>query len=577
MAFFWPLGIGGMLFFAGTCMAILSHFHHMQVMVMMMNLFMAVLLLHWPLALFVAFSGTCAAVFFFTHHTGSTLPVSALGSIQMIYCISLFASLLIALKGRQVYRGLVISHAQLREDSSFTSQMFLSVLRHQARLQQEANIYPLAMLERTESLHTFHQTPTKAQLMANNAALHQHVYALDTLNKHLQQMLHLAQEPIHLVVETVSLTALWQDVLKQLYQHKAPVKVFIQHNTTTQSLRVDVGKVRKLLLTAVSYAVSHQKANQPVFLSIEDTQLVYPLMSIPGYIKRVQSLCIALTTEESLPKLKKWYVGNVEHPSLRWPHDREELTITHNQQIVAAHYGASEVGSTSTGVTQVYVLPIDVGEIRPATMNQWQMAPPVTITSAEVFPRETIFVKQVLAKTRMDRRLLGAALQLIKQYHAGVAGNSGGPFYLYPIAVAHILLDYTQDPDTLLAALLHATIDTTCLSWPHIALRFNPTVQRIVEGVSSVDSRLSSFKKIQLSSYEIMLKLSEVKDNRVLYVKLADRLHNMRTIAGHTSIAKQKKIAEETFQFFVPMATNLGLKPIAEELKKQCLVVLNKK
>jgi GTP diphosphokinase / guanosine-3',5'-bis(diphosphate) 3'-diphosphatase len=78
----------------------------------------------------------------------------------------------------------------------------------------------------------------------------------------------------------------------------------------------------------------------------------------------------------------------------------------------------------------------------------------------------------------MDRRLLEAALHLIKQYHVGVESKSGEPFYLYSITVAHILLEYTQDPDTLLAALLHATIDTTCLSWPHIALRFNTTVYR---------------------------------------------------------------------------------------------------
>lgn len=71
--------------------------------------------------------------------------------------------------------------------------------------------------------------------------------------------------------------------------------------------------------------------------------------------------------------------------------------------------------------------------------------------------------------------------------------------------------------------------------------------------------------------------LLEVKDERILYVKLADRLHNMRMIKGHTSLVKQKKIAEETLQFFVPMAKSLGLTPIAEELNKQCLVVLNKK
>ena len=68
-------------------------------------------------------------------------------------------------------------------------------------------------------------------------------------------------------------------------------------------------------------------------------------------------------------------------------------------------------------------------------------------------------------------------------------------------------------------------------------------------------------------------KLLEVRDERILYVKLADRLHNMRTIEGHSSLAKQKKIAEETLQFFVPMAKSLGLMPIAEELMERCIKI----
>ena len=72
-----------------------------------------------------------------------------------------------------------------------------------------------------------------------------------------------------------------------------------------------------------------------------------------------------------------------------------------------------------------------------------------------------------------------------------------------------------------------------------------------------------------MSAHEIKRKLLEVEDARMLYVKLADRLHNMRTIEGHPSLTKQKKIAEETLQFFVPMARGLGLVPIAEELKKR--------
>jgi hypothetical protein len=568
VALFWPLGITIVLFFAGTLLAIMSHFHYVHVMIMMMNLLMAFLLLQWPLALLLASIGAYAAVGYFTHCTGTMLPISTLGSIQMIYLILLFAGL--ALKGKQAYRGLATSYAQLRKEMGFTNQMFLTTMRNQARLQQEASLYPSEALERAGPLNTFYQTPTQAQLMASNAALHQHVYALDTLNKHLQQVLHQAQEPMHLVVESIDLDALWQDALKTLYQHNQAIKVIIQHHAKTKSLQGDSSKIRRLLHTAAAYAATYPKTQRPILLHIEDTQLAYPIMSIPGYIKRVQALCIAMTTETTLPKLKKWYLGSVDHVSLQWPQDLEGLPITYNQQIVAAHYGASEIVSTNTGVTQVYVFPNDVREVRPTMMDQWQVFASSDMANETVYPAEQAFVQQVLAQTRMERSLLQEALQLIKQYQAGSPCVTEGPAYLHSIAVAHILLEYSQDPDTLLAALLHETIDKTCLSWHHIALRFNPVVQRIVEGVTSVDSRLSSFKKIQLSDREIILKLLEAKDERVLYVKLADRLHHTRMMESHLSRTQQQRMAEETLQFYVPLATQLGLKPIAEELRQKC-------
>jgi (p)ppGpp synthase/HD superfamily hydrolase len=91
-----------------------------------------------------------------------------------------------------------------------------------------------------------------------------------------------------------------------------------------------------------------------------------------------------------------------------------------------------------------------------------------------------------------------------------------------------------------------------------------------------VKTRLSSFKKIQLSAHETILKLLEAKDERVLYVKLADRLHNMRTIEGHTSIDKQKSIASKTLQFFVPIARYLKLHPIEKELQQLAFQVMGK-
>jgi Na+/proline symporter len=577
MTFFWPLGIAGILFFASTLLVIISHFHHIHVMIMMINLLMAVMLLQWPLALFLAFTGTYAAIGFFTHYTGTTSPLGVLGSMQIIYLILLFTSLLIALKGRQVYQRLVTSQAQLKEENSFSSELRIAFLQQRAQMLQATNTYQLEVIALNdrlrEQLAAGHHS--QAQLPNIDAILHQHAYKLDILNRHWRQVLGKTQDHIHLVVENVALKALLQDVFTTLYRSNKSIKVHTQQYTRCQFLQADVGKLKKLLLAGLSYAASQQKANRPVLLGIEDTQLAYPIMSMPGYIKQVEAIRITITTTPFLPIMKKMYLGSVDEPVWHLPHNIAELPMTYNQQIIDAHYGASELTMHHPGVTQTYVVPIDIREIRPETMDQWPVAA-AEHTETTCYATEGDFVKAVQDKTYIDQAMLQDALRLIKQHHKALEEQTRKPSYLHPIAVAQILLDYTRDPDTILAALLHDMVADTDFPLTQVALRFNPVVQRIVDGVTHVDSRLSSFKKIQLSPHEAMLKLLEVKDDRILYVKLADRLHNMRTIEQHSSLADQKKMAEETLQFFVPVAKYLKLHAIEKELQQITTRVIKK-
>jgi (p)ppGpp synthase/HD superfamily hydrolase len=266
---------------------------------------------------------------------------------------------------------------------------------------------------------------------------------------------------------------------------------------------------------------------------------------------------------------------SVDRAAIRLPKDSTELPITHNQQIVDAHYGTSEFIESEHSMTQIYVIPVRVREVCPQTMDL--LSTTAVLSETPIYPEEEALVKEVQERTQVDMAMLRQALQLIKQYHAGVKRKSGEPFYLHPIAVAHILLDYTRDQDTIIAALLHDTVEDTSLSLNQVALSFNTIVKNIVDGVTHLDSWIKSFKRIQLTVHENIQQLLETKDQRVFYVKLADRLHNMRTIEGHPSLGKQKKIAEETLQFFVPMARSLGLSPIAEELHKRCFEVLNRR
>jgi 5'-deoxynucleotidase YfbR-like HD superfamily hydrolase len=428
-------------------------------------------------------------------------------------------------------------------------------------------MYPLAVVDAALS-----NTQTKEELWAVIAALRQDTYNLHVLTSHLSQMLHQSQDYMRLNVAAVPLQALLRDVFEDVYAQSEKMRVYTHQHTTCQALQVDVSKVRQLLVTGLHYAREQQQADRPVLLGLEDTFLIYPIVSIPGYVKRVPSMRITITTASSLPPLKAWYVGSVDSPpSLRLPKAHSELPITYNQQVVDAHYGVSELIEGVQGLTQCYVLPINVREVRPQMMDSLVTATTAEMSDTIIYPEEEAFVQAVQAKTHINMGTLQRALQLIKQYHAGAKRKSGEPFYLHPIAVAHILLAYTQEQDVIIAALLHDTVEYTSLSLTQIALYFNPEVQRIVDGGTRLDSRSRSFKRIQLSVHENIRKLLEVKDERILYVKLADRLHNMRTIEGHQEVSKQKKIATETLQFFVPMAKRLGLTLIAEELKQRCI------
>ena len=104
---------------------------------------------------------------------------------------------------------------------------------------------------------------------------------------------------------------------------------------------------------------------------------------------------------------------------------------------------------------------------------------------------------------------------------------------------------------------------------------FNEGVRNIVNGVTHMQSNSNTIHKVLLSHPENMYRLWEAEDPRVLYVKLADRVHNMRTIAVKSQ-KSQRRTAEETLLFFVPVAKHLGLEKAAKELKERSFDILNK-
>ena len=379
ITFFWPLGIGAFLFFAGTLLAIMGHFHHMQVMIMMINLLMAVLLLRWPLALFLAFTGTALAVFFFKHYTGTTLPMHALGPLQfrIMYGLLLFTSFLIVLfKSKQAYKRLETSYEQLREEKVVSSTELVEALHHRERLVQEVKVDKVNALATIKQMRqklgsALKNATTQEQLLVINTDFQAALDKLQLLTDYLDQVTHQTQGYMRLEVGTVSLSELLHDAFEVLNKPD-PIfaqKILSQQHTTCQTLQADVGKLRQLLVDSLYYAQQHNQEGRPVLLSIEDTTLGYPITSILGHVKEVEALCFIITTEKTIPAHRVLYMVSVDRAAIRLPQTTSELPITHSQQIVEAHYGTSEFRESGQGITQIYVIPVRVREVRPQTMD----------------------------------------------------------------------------------------------------------------------------------------------------------------------------------------------------------------
>ncbi|GLQ50305.1 bifunctional GTP diphosphokinase/guanosine-3',5'-bis(diphosphate) 3'-diphosphatase [Dyella flava] len=150
--------------------------------------------------------------------------------------------------------------------------------------------------------------------------------------------------------------------------------------------------------------------------------------------------------------------------------------------------------------------------------------------------------------------------------HEGQMRKSGEPYITHPIAVAGILAEMGMDAETIIAAILHDTLEDTSLSRTALAGEFGETVAELVDGVTKLDKmRFSSRQEADAESFRKML-LAMARDLRVILIKLADRLHNMRTLGAKESDSR-RRIARETLEIYAPIAQRLGMNKIKAELQ----------
>jgi guanosine-3',5'-bis(diphosphate) 3'-pyrophosphohydrolase len=189
----------------------------------------------------------------------------------------------------------------------------------------------------------------------------------------------------------------------------------------------------------------------------------------------------------------------------------------------------------------------------------------------EQIVRPTQVIERVKAyRPDADTDLIREAFELSAEAHAGQRRLGGGPYLRHPLAVAEILTQLRMDVPTIVAALLHDTVEDSDLTRDRLAETFGEEIAYLVDGVTKIDQlRFVNQEEAQAENFRKML-LSMSRDIRVILIKLADRLHNMRTLAPLPD-EKRRRIARETQEIYAPIANRLGLGWIKVELEDLCL------
>ncbi|MDD5922744.1 MAG: HD domain-containing protein, partial [Eubacteriales bacterium] len=184
------------------------------------------------------------------------------------------------------------------------------------------------------------------------------------------------------------------------------------------------------------------------------------------------------------------------------------------------------------------------------------------------------FLEEILQYKNYDTELIGRAYDKAKELHAGQLRKSGEPYLIHPIAVAIILAQLGMDDSTLAAGLLHDVVEDTDYTLDQLRDDFDDEIALLVEGVTKLGAiKFESKEEAQAEKFRRMF-LAMSKDIRVLIIKLADRLHNMRTIEFMTPEKIVEK-SEETLEIYAPLAGRLGIYTIKFELENTALKYLH--
>ncbi len=187
-------------------------------------------------------------------------------------------------------------------------------------------------------------------------------------------------------------------------------------------------------------------------------------------------------------------------------------------------------------------------------------------TATEVTELLTYFRQKLVSYSPEETEKILAAAEWARRLHSEQKRASGDPFFIHPLSVASILVDIHMDAQAIIAALLHDVLEDTETSKVQLRKEFGREVESLVQGVTKISVLRGRSRSSQHAETIRKMLFAMVKDLRVILIKLADKLHNMRTLS-YLPEEDRKRIAMETLDIYAPLAGRLGISRIKDELE----------
>ncbi|AWN81509.1 sodium:solute symporter family protein [Candidatus Cardinium hertigii] len=345
-------------------------------------------------------------------------------------------------------------------------------------------------------------------------------------------------------------------VNQQILDLGEPLALLLRKQTDVAEIIVDPALLECLLLLNLWAISKGQPATDHIVtLTLTATTLQYSLAAetaadLPSLI--LPALAFCFSTDTSLPNLKPSYRITEWNANTALPASEAQFYQLESKQIVEAHGGYVEIIESPTKVSCLYVFPLDGRKVmRFKTYNPTDLVANTIAETVESLTQEQELIGLLTAQTTLKEELIQQTIAFIKKAHGLVRRKSGAPYYTHPMAVAKLLLEATQDPATILAGLLHDIVEDTPVTLHQLELMYGAKVAAIVDQVTHYNTNGYPWEWDDPTAQSI---LDACSDIRVVQVKLADRLHNMRTLSARKP-ADQQRIAKETLAFYIPWGT----------------------